>query len=178
MNPRVLVAGLFHETHTFLDGVTPLTAFEARKGQDILGARGDRSPLCGFLEVAEAQGWHLIPAIDMRATPGATVTDEVLETFWDGLQSYVTKILGERLDAVYLVLHGAMVCETEPDVEGELLARLRQLIGESVPVFGVFDLHANLSERMARHADALLGYRENPHTDARAAAVRARRTAR
>ncbi len=75
-----------------------------------------------------------------------------------------------RFDAIYLVLHGAMVTESMDDVEGEFLDRLRRMVGEQVPIFGVFDLHANFSDRMARLANGLVAYRENPHTDARRAA--------
>ncbi|HTN75924.1 MAG TPA: MlrC C-terminal domain-containing protein, partial [Pirellulaceae bacterium] len=58
------------------------------------------------------------------------------------------------------------------DVEGEFLERLRALPGaRELPVFGVFDLHANFSLRMATDADCLVAYRENPHTDACAMAA-------
>jgi len=62
-----------------------------------------------------------------------------------------------------------MVSESCEDVEGEILARLRRKVG-AVPVFGVFDLHANFTERMAAEANCLVAYRENPHTDGRRAA--------
>jgi microcystin degradation protein MlrC len=66
-----------------------------------------------------------------------------------------------------------MATETIRDPEGELLARLRALPGGArVPVFGVLDLHANVTPRMCRLANGLVMYRENPHTDAREAAVR------
>jgi microcystin degradation protein MlrC len=80
--------------------------------------------------------------------------------------------LRQGVEAIYLVLHGAMVSQSFDDVEGELLGRVRALEGAAdVPVFGVFDLHAHFTARMALHANCLVGYRENPHTDARAMAV-------
>jgi microcystin degradation protein MlrC len=67
-----------------------------------------------------------------------------------------------------------MVSESIDDVEGEVLRRLRAAPGLSqVPLFGVFDLHANLTEAMTQLADGLVCYRENPHIDARDTAVRA-----
>jgi microcystin degradation protein MlrC len=42
-----------------------------------------------------------------------------------------------------------------------------------LPIFGVFDLHASLSERMAQNANCLICYRENPHIDARLSGQRA-----
>ncbi len=163
--PRVLFAGLFHETHTFLEGTTGLRDFQVLLGPDILRCAGDSSPMGGALESAVEFGWNVIPTVDFRASPSATVTDEVVETFWRELAARIEP----DLDAVYLVLHGAMVSQSLTDVEGEILARLRQHVGE-VPVFGVFDLHANFTARMADLSNCLVAYRENPHTDGRASA--------
>ena len=62
-----------------------------------------------------------------------------------------------------------------PDVEGEALARIRTLLGEHCPVCGVLDLHANFTAKMALNSDGLVAFRENPHTDAMAAAKSAAR---
>lgn len=169
MKPRVLVAGLFHETHSFLADRTVLDAFEKRGGQEMMDCIGDASPLGGVLESAIECGWEVIPALDWRATPGGMVPRGVLELFWKLLQPFFF----EQLDGVFLVLHGAMVCEEIPDVEGELLQRIRDVVGMALPVFGVFDLHANFTDRMSSLANGLVGYRENPHVDARDSAVRA-----
>lgn len=172
--PRILLAGLFHETHTFLEGRTTLADFAVCRGAELLGKAGDGSPVAGFLEVAQAAGWEVVPALDMRATPSAMVADAVLEGFWTEFAAVAQREVGTGLDAVFLVLHGAMAATGEPDVEGEVLARLRGRPGfEHLPVFVVLDLHANVTARMARHANALVAYRENPHTDAHATAVRA-----
>ena len=168
--PRILLAGLFHETHTFLDGVTPLESFTVRRGDEMLTCKGDASPLGGVLEIADEFGWEIIPATDFRAQPSATVADEVVEQFWADLAPAAEK--GD-FEAVYLVLHGAMATQSLVDVEGEILRRLRQIT--QVPIFGVFDLHANFSPAMAELADCLVGYRENPHTDAREAGLIAAR---
>jgi microcystin degradation protein MlrC len=174
MSARVLLAGLYHETHTFLDGITPLEDFRCRLDEELLAARGDESPLDGFLEVAERKGWQVVPAVDMRATPSATVEDAVVERYWEHLRERLDRALAEGIDAIYLVLHGAMVSSSYPDVEGELLQRIRSRPGAEKPlIFGVFDLHANVSQQMAQNANGLIAYRENPHTDARQSAVRA-----
>ena len=167
---RILIAGLFHETHTFLDGLTPLSDFQIRRGEELWASKGDSSPLGGVLELADEFGWEMIPAADYRAQPSVTVADEVIEQFWNDIAPSAAKA---DYDAIYLVLHGAMVSETILDVEGEILRRLRTLT--TVPIFGVFDLHANFSPQMAALADCLVGYRENPHTDAREAGLIAAR---
>jgi microcystin degradation protein MlrC len=143
--------------------------FAIRRGEELLQCTGDNSPLGGALASAREFGWEVAPAVDFRANPSATVEDEVVESFWQGLAAGAAN----PMDAVYLVLHGAMVSESLDDVEGEILARLRRLIGPTTPIFGVYDLHANFTRRMAATANCLVAYRENPHTDARAAAQRA-----
>ena len=169
---RILLAGLFHETHTFVDDTTGLGAFATLRGDELLTREGDASPLGGFLDTASRFGWHVIPTVDMRASPSGLVEDEVVETWWREFEARAAQPLREGVDAIYLVLHGAMVSRSFDDVEGELLERIRGMEGAAeVPVFGVFDLHAHFTERMARHADCLVVYRENPHTDARAMAV-------
>lgn len=174
MRPRILLAGLFHETHTFVEGETRLEDFAILRGAEMLDCRGDASPLGGVLETGERLGWEVIPAIDMRASPGGMVPDEVVETWWREFALVADAALRTGLDAVYLVLHGAMVSPAHEDVEGELLSRIRELPGAaSLPVFGVFDLHANYTPRMAAGANCLVAYRENPHTDGRAMAVHA-----
>ena len=170
MSHTVLIAGIFHETHSFVDDTTPLEGFQIRLGDELLDCTGDASPLGGALEYADSQGWQIIPTIDIRATPSGTVEDEVFDFWWSDFASR----WDPDCDAVYLVLHGAMVCESHLDVEGELLRRLCALPGDhGKPVFGVYDLHTHFTPAMAEHADALVAYRENPHTDARESAVRA-----
>ena len=70
-----------------------------------------------------------------------------------------------RLDAVYLDLHGAMVTEHLDDGEGEILARVREVIGKDLPLVVSLDLHANVTPEMVEHADALIAYRTYPHVD-------------
>jgi microcystin degradation protein MlrC len=173
MKPRILFAGLFHETHTFLDEVTQWQDFEVMFGQAILGKLGDASPTDGFLEEAVRQGWEVVPTIDARAMPSGIVADEAFERYWKEFETRSRPELAKGVDAIYLVLHGAMVTQSLPDPEGELLARIRALPGaEKVPLFGVLDLHGNISAKMCRHANGLTMYRQNPHTDAKQAALR------
>src|SRR5690349_1841645 len=110
--PRVLIAGLFHETHTFLDDVTPLEQFQITRGKDMLASEGDGSPLGGALEAAARLGWDVIPTIDCRAQPSGTAADDVFENFWAALRPQVERAVAAGIDAIYLVLHGAMATQS------------------------------------------------------------------
>ena len=76
-------------------------------------------------------------------------------------------------DAIYLDLHGAMVAENTEDGEGELLRRIRGVVGDELPIVASLDYHANLTPEMAKLATALVGYRTYPHIDMAATGKRA-----
>lgn len=172
--PRILFAGLAHETHCFVDETTGLDAFRRRDAAGILARRGDLSVVDGFLAVAEREGWTVVPTIDWGATPSGTVEHAVFEAFWAALEPLATAALAEGLDGIFLGLHGAMVTTACDDPEGELLRRLRALPGAAaLPIFGVYDPHANLTPEMCARSNGLVSYRNTPHTDANEAAQRA-----
>lgn len=174
--PRVLFASLYHETHSFVRGLTTLAQCDIAAGTAMMAARGDSSPLGGALATADELGWEVVPTLGLSTDPGPILADDVFDFFWRQFLTRARQPLAAGLDGIYLALHGAMITESIEDVEGEFLCRLRQIPGaEDLPIFGVFDLHGNLTEAMMRHADGLVAYRENPHTDARASAQRAAR---
>lgn len=185
MTHRVLIAGLVHETHTFLAETTGLPGFEAMlwlRGQQMLDrCRGDASPMGGALEVGDGAGWQIVPSRYGAAMPSGTVEDDIFEVFCKELASDLDAALDDGgVDGVLLILHGAMVIASHPDGEGEILQRVRAQLrsrmgaaGDKVPVSADLDLHANTSDVMAANASVLTAYRENPHTDAREAGMRA-----
>jgi microcystin degradation protein MlrC len=175
MKKRVLLAGLFHETHTFLEGTTTLDDFAIRRGDELFAAADDGSPLSGALEVASSYAWDVRPVVDLRATPSAIVDDAVYEFFWQQFDS-AWRTEQRRPDGIFLVLHGAMACQTIRDVEGDLVERIRALprAGDA-PICGVLDLHGNISRRTIEPSQGFVAYRTNPHTDARQAAIDAAR---
>lgn len=175
MRPRrILLAALYHETHSFVDEVTPISAFTIRRGEAILARRGDGSTIDGFLEVADREKWEIVPVSDFSALPSGTVDHAVFERFCAELLAGLRIALDAGgLDGIWLGLHGAMVTTASTDPEGDLLAQIRGVPGaEDLPIFGVFDLHATFTPLMAGMVNGLVGYRENPHIDARLSAIR------
>ena len=167
---RIAVGGFLHETNTFAPTKATYDAFlhgggwpRMGTGADVLSVRRINLGLAGFIEVAEAERWDLVPTIFAGATPSAHVTKDAFEriakVMIDSLAS------AGQLDAVYLDLHGAMVTEHLDDGEGELLARVRKVIGKDIPLVVSLDLHANVTPEMVAHADALIAYRTYPHVD-------------
>lgn len=176
-DPRILFASFFHETHTFVNDRTSLADFGIRRDAALMGRRGDASMVDGFLEVAEQEGWDVVPVAEYSALPSGTIDHVVFEQFWSEVETGLRKALAAGpLDGIWLGLHGAAVTSECDDPEGELLRRIRGTPGVgTLPMFGVFDLHATFTHMMADHVNGLVCFRENPHTDARESAVRSAR---
>lgn len=175
---RVAVGGFQHETNTFARAPATLADFEVPdawpglvRGPDLFAAiHGINLPAAGFVEEARAAGHELLPLSWCSATPSGRVTEAAYE--------HITALLLEdlrrcgSLDAVYLDLHGAMAAEHVDDADGELLRRVRALVGADVAVIASLDFHANVSPLMVEQASALVAYRTYPHTDMAATGVR------
>ena len=178
---RIAIGGFQHETNTFAPSLATLAEFESGDEWPELttGAgladrvRGMNLPIAGFIDEAERAGHHLLPTTWGSASPSSWVTEHAYEhiagLIVDGLRA------ARPFDAVYLCLHGAMVAEHLEDGEGELLGRVRALVGADVPVVASLDFHSNTTPGMMKHASALVGYRTYPHIDM---ADTGRRTAR
>lgn len=165
--PNILLGGLFHETNTFLETPAGLDEFDTFRGDELFSTRGNGSPMAGFLDVAEACNWNVWPTVFYTATPSGTVLDTVFESYWREFEAEANRHSATPPDAVFLVLHGAMATESFPDAEGELLRRIRGIPHlADAPVFAIVDLHANVTAAMAKYADFISAYRENPHIDA------------
>src|SRR5689334_113636 len=168
---RIAVGGFLHETNTFAPTKATYDAFVhgggwpgMKLGDEVLKSiRNINVGLAGFIGAAEAEGWELVPTVFAAATPSAHVTKDAYERIAkimvDGIKA------AGPIDAVYLDLHGAMVTEHLDDGEGEILARVRRVIGKDVPLVASLDLHANVTPEMMEHADALIAYRTYPHVD-------------
>ncbi len=167
----IAVAGFHHETNTFAPSKATYADFVSGGGWPPLtrGAGADRVveginiSLAGFAEAARAAGHRLIPLVWANATPSAHVTQDAYER----IATMLLEELGraEAYDALYLDLHGAMVAEHVDDGEGELLARIRKLIGPRIPIVVSLDYHANVTPAMIAATEGLCGYRTYPHVD-------------
>src|SRR6202021_2174410 len=168
---RIAVGGFLHETNTFAPTKATYDDFVHGGGWPAMAAGADvlkvmrniNVGLAGFVQQAEACGWELVPTISCGASPSAHVTRVAFERVAKAM-IHGSKAAGP-LDAIYLDLHGAMVTEHLDDGEGEILARVRRVIGNDLPLVVSLDLHANVTPRMVEHADALIAYRSYPHVD-------------
>lgn len=164
---RVLVGGISHETNTFSHEPTDLAQFHQRvyiAGYDLLlGFGGTRTVIGGFLDGLHLLGATPVPLLYASATPGGVVTRAAHAALRGTLLDAARAAM--PVDGVLLALHGAMVAEDAPDVEGELLRAVRGIVGPDVPIIATLDSHANISPLMVSAATALVGYTTYPHID-------------
>lgn len=170
---KVAIGGISHETNVFSPVATPLSAWRILEGEEmILRSRGKKTNIGGILEVAEAQGWEIMPTIFAGATPSKPTDGETYAILKEKL---LTPFLKEIPDAVILCMHGAMMAEGTDDPEGDLVSSLRRLIGAK-PLLLTLDLHGNNTPEMVAQCDAIFGFDTNPHIDSYERAVEAAQT--
>jgi microcystin degradation protein MlrC len=167
---RIAYGGFMHETNSFVAMRTDYLTFCTHGSKPALSRgtevperlRGTSFATAGFLDAME--GHHdLVPLLWAAALASGTVTREAFERIAAELVARLSAAL--PVDLLYLDLHGAMVTDDFEDGEGELLRRIRAVVGERVPIAITLDWHANVTPQMIECSDALLGYRTYPHID-------------
>jgi len=171
---KIASGGIQHETNTFAATPTSLADFirDSNCGANLDGGsvvfdrfRDTGTIHGGYIDGAEAEQFELIPLLCARAQPSGVVEqqcfDDMLNRFLDRLRNV------QPVDGVLLDLHGAMVSERHDDAEGAIIAASRDVVGEGIPIVVTLDLHANISARMARMSNVIIGFDTYPHVDMR-----------
>lgn len=164
--PRIAIAGIGIESSTFSPAQTHEEAFHARIGDSIFG----RYP---FFEEGTAirnrADW--VPTLLGKSLPGGIVTREAYES----MVAKTLKMLKENgpYDGLFFDIHGAMSVVGLEDAEGDLIQRIRDVIGTDALISTSMDLHGNVSKRLAEHSDLITCYRMAPHEDALESKARA-----
>jgi microcystin degradation protein MlrC len=168
---RVALIQYEHETCTFCPGGDTRTEDWTRyrpylKGEEVLRS-GDY--IAGFVR-----------EMDLRedvSLVGINSPDQVFggsSRSWNSKESFehfMKIIIGDLeekmpLHGVYLALHGAMAVRDVPRPEAEIARRIRQVVGDEVPIVASFDLHGNEDEEFLKWADASFVTKRYPHYDA------------
>ena len=164
--PKKILLFEFHEeTNTFNPLTTPFSRFQPDcvfEGEScyekVLKSHGMAA---GFADAITKAGHIVIPTLFLHASSGGRVQDAVYDHVCERLKYYIET---EAFDAVCAALHGATCTESRDDACGELLAYIRNLIGNR-PLAAAFDLHANITDTVLKNADIVCGYNTYPHVD-------------
>jgi microcystin degradation protein MlrC len=161
---KIFTASLAAETNTFSPIPTGARAFEVtRGGVDAKRATLFSGPVAAWARRAAADGHALVEGLVAGANPGGRVVRPVYE----GLRDEILEDLRRAapVDLILLSLHGAMVAEGYDDCEGDLLARVREIVGEATVIGCLLDPHCVLTARMVARANLVIIFKEWPHTD-------------
>jgi len=164
---RVFSGSLATETNTFAPMPTGMASFRDRgyfpAGQHPGQMTFFSGPLWAARLRGRERGWDLVEGMVAGAQPSGTTTRQAYESLRDELLADLRRAL--PVDMVLLGLHGAMVADGYDDCEGDLLARVRAIVGPKVVVGAELDPHNHLTPEMVRQADLLIAFKEYPHTD-------------
>lgn len=169
--PRIALAGMMLESNAF----SP-TATEADfrnlyylEGDEILAeARASASPMAmemtSFVRTMNATGlWEPVPLVFTGCQPWGPVEHSFFARTVEDIANRLSS--AGPVDGVFVANHGAMVSTETHDPDGEMLARIRQIIGPEPPILLTLDLHANISPQMIDSVDVTVAYQTNPHVD-------------
>jgi microcystin degradation protein MlrC len=164
---RIAIGQISHETNTMFGPPTPVAEFQRQgwyTGQEIVERnKGVRSYLGGMIDAGEALGVEIVPTFAAQAHPSGTIERAAFDTM---LGNLLERLKGAgQVDAVCLALHGAGSAEGVDDIEGTILAAVREQIGPETPLVGALDLHCHSTDLMIESATALLTVHEYPHID-------------
>ncbi|HET8883460.1 MAG TPA: M81 family metallopeptidase [Solimonas sp.] len=164
---KIFAATLATETNTFTAVPTSKIDFESngfyRGDGGTRGADGIGVYHAELRKLAAQDGHTVVESISAFAQPAGTTLRAVYEEYRAMILDDLRAAL--PVDAVQLILHGAMVAQGYDDCEGDLCAAVREIVGPDVPIGMELDLHCHFTELMRRSADFIICYKEYPHID-------------
>ncbi|UJW74875.1 M81 family metallopeptidase [Rhizobium sp. SL42] len=164
---RIFTAALATETNTFSPICIDRRAFEeslyAAPGQHPETPTLCTAPITVGRKVCAQKGWTLIEGTATWADPAGLINKQTYEGLRDEILDQLKAAM--PIDAVVLGLHGAMVADGYIDPEGDLLTRIREIVGPDILLCAELDPHSHLTAKRVAAADFFVVFKEFPHTD-------------
>lgn len=162
---KILMAECMQEVSSFNPLPGGYRDFTVEREEAFVRGPGLNTALAGALGVFEdREDVEIIRTISARAGSAGVLSaagwKQLSEEWLAALEPWIGKV-----DAIYVSLHGAMGAEGEPDPEGYLLERIRDMFGPDLPMVISLDLHGILTSRMIDQVDGLTIYHTYPHVD-------------
>ncbi len=152
--PRIGIAGIQIENSVFMPNRQPIVGMELTRLPDYIHPDS---------AMGKAATW--LPALIGRGGGRGPVTKESYDKFVNETLEIVKKNM--PYDAFWFYMHGACSVEGVADPEGELMEKIRSVIGNDVLTTTTMDLHGNPSLQVAINSDLITTYRKAPHDDSR-----------
>jgi microcystin degradation protein MlrC len=163
---KILIGAFLTETNTFSPLPTGERAFYntsyRRKDASLDPSVVDAVCQVAWRRRAARDGHEIVESISAFAQPAGRTVRAVYERLRDDL---LADVAAAKPDVVLLFLHGAMVADGYDDCEGDTIARIRALVGPTVPIGVELDLHCHITRQMMDEATAIITFKEYPHVD-------------
>ncbi|WP_100066168.1 M81 family metallopeptidase [Miniphocaeibacter massiliensis] len=164
---KILIGNFGHEANTFASKDASFEEFTRMgyyKGEELIPHyRGKPSYIGGMIKSAEEEGVEVIPTVDvLNAAP--TLSMSCVNKVMDDIISVIKKNKDD-IDGICFGLHGAGVARGIDDLESYVLKKIKEIVGNDIPIVSTLDLHANISNEMVELSDGLFGVKEYPHID-------------
>jgi microcystin degradation protein MlrC len=161
---RIAIVGFSHETNTFAREQNDRPDAQVHSGAEVLERAHPKSYIGGFCEGCRRADVQLVPIVDINPVHGGLIHRAVYEHYermiLDGLRD------AGPLDGVYFALHGAMAVEAPyTDAEACLIASVRRMLGDKLPMVATYDFHAIYTDWEVS-AVVPVPLNTNPHIDA------------
>ncbi|MBM3550023.1 MAG: M81 family metallopeptidase [Alphaproteobacteria bacterium] len=164
---KLFVAGMAHETNTFSPLPTSKRAFEEmmirpKTGQG-MDRIGDAFGYKDFIRMGEQSQMQVAKSLFCFAQPSAPTVQKDYEELRDEILADLKAAM--PVDMVLLMLHGAQMAQGYDDCEGDIIERVRKIVGPEVAIGVELDLHANVTKAMIDNSTVLMVCKEYPHID-------------
>ncbi len=164
---KIIFGVLGNETNTFSSDIGTFERWAPNgwtTGEDIFTRfRGSPEYAGGMIRAGEEEGVELIPTVALHSA-GPLITKQALDYALGTMCKMIADNL-EGADGVCLGLHGAGAAEGADDLEAYTLQKVREVVGDKLPITVSLDLHGNISEDMVRLSNGLFGIKQYPHVD-------------
>lgn len=156
---KVLVAQFMTESNANINTLCQIENYDLAFGEDCIDRMKCR-------EVFEENNITLIPSLYADSGASGVIDNNTFMYFYNRIIQDIENSLSD-LDGIFLHLHGASEVQGLPRGSGEqfLLKKIREVVGEYMPIAIVCDPHGNLSQEYVNNSTIIRSYRNTPHTD-------------
>jgi len=161
---KIVIASFLQETNTFSPNKTTLSDFNFSEGNDFyLNALKEKTEVKGFINILKKEKMKIIPLMGGWAVSSGKIKKKDFKIIINKFLLSIKKI--EKFDGLLLALHGSCAAEGCDSVDSYLIEKIRNIIGNKIPIMISLDLHANITRSMQKNTNAIVGYKTCPHTD-------------
>ena len=161
---KIAIASFLQETNTFSPHKTTLQDFNFSEGNDFYtNSLKENTEVKGFINTLKKEKVKIIPLMGGWAVSSGKIKTKDFNIIINKFLICIKK--AERFDGLLFALHGSCAADRQDSVDSYLIEKIRNIIGNKVPIMISLDLHANITKSMQKNANAIIGYKTCPHTD-------------